>query len=203
VGLFGLKGLVIIGGALLIASATGLIFQRLALKGLVESNPHTVRVQQDFSVWRDLVVRWRRSVWTPQQLGHHARGVLAGMLPLGRMVLGWVQLGFIFSAFIGAFVPHDAFQRFLGPSIGGLLLTLLAATVIEVCSEGTGPLAFELYRHTGALGNAFALLMGGVITDYTELAAVWATIGRRTVLWMLVITLPLVLLVGTILNMLD
>jgi len=35
-------------------------------------------------------------------------------------------------------------------------VTLIVATIMEVCSEGTAPLAFELYRQTGAFGNAFA-----------------------------------------------
>jgi uncharacterized membrane protein YraQ (UPF0718 family) len=71
---------------------------------------------------------------------------------------------------------------------------------MEVCSEGTAPLAFELYRHTGAFGNAFAFLMGGVVTDYTELGALWTNIGRRTVLWLLVVTLPLVIVTGFVFN---
>ena len=86
-------------------------------------------------------------------------------------------------------------------ALGGLVLTLAAATVVEVCSEGTAPLAYELYRHTGALGNAFAFLMGGVVTDYTELGAVWKTIGRRTVLWILAVALPMVFAVGLLLNL--
>jgi uncharacterized membrane protein YraQ (UPF0718 family) len=199
-GLFGLKGVVIVVGALAIAFVTGLIFQRLALRGLIESNPQTLTVQDSFPVWRDLSSRWRQYPWTPQQVGRDVRGVVAGMVPLGRMVLGWVQLGLVLSSILGALVPHGVFERFLGPSVGGLLLTLFVAAAVEVCSEGTAPLAFELYRHTGALGNAFAFLMGGVITDYTELGALWANIGRRTVLWILLITLPLVIALGMILN---
>ena len=131
------------------------------------------------------------------------RGVIRGMIPLGRMVLGWVQLGLALSAIIGGLLPHQTFERFLGPSIGGLALTLVAATVIEVCSEGTAPLAFELYRQTGALGNAFAFLMAGVVTDYTELGALWTNIGRRTVAWLLVVTLPMVIITGLLLNRLG
>jgi len=198
--LFGLKGFVIIGLALAIAFVTGLIFQRLALRGLVESNLHTSMVRGDFSIRRDFSQRFRQYRWTLAQVTTDARGVAAGMIPLGRMVLGWVQLGLVLSSIVGGLVPHVVFERFLGPSISGLLLTLVAAAAVEVCSEGTAPVAFELYRHTGALGNAFAFLMGGVITDYTELGAVWTNIGRRTVGWLLVITLPLVVVVGLILN---
>jgi len=198
--LFGLKGIAIITGALAIACATGLIFQRLALNGLIESNPNTLVLEEQFSITRDLAKRWRGYAWTPQQLTIDLRGVVRGMIPLGRMVLGWVQLGLVLSSVLGALVPHGVFAQFLGPSLGGLLLTLLAAAIVEVCSEGTAPLAFELYRHTGALGNAFGFLMGGVVTDYTELGALWSNIGPRTVLWLLVITLPLVIIMGLVFN---
>ncbi|MBI3011947.1 MAG: permease [Candidatus Omnitrophica bacterium] len=200
-GLFGLKGLVFVVGALGIAFLTGLIFQRLDARGWIESNPQTLPIHEDFSIRQDVAARWRQYPWTIHQLRDDVRGILSGMLPLGRMVLGWVQLGLVLSALIGGLVPHGLFERFLGPSLGGLLLTLLAAAVIEVCSEGTAPLAFELYRHTGALGNAFAFLMGGVVTDYTELGALWTAIGRRTVLWVLIVTLPLIIVSGMALNL--
>jgi uncharacterized membrane protein YraQ (UPF0718 family) len=199
-GLFGLKGILIISGALGVAFVTGLIFQRLAARGLVDANPNTLAVHETFSIRRDFAERWRAYPWTSAQVAQDARGVVAGMIPLGRMILGWVQFGLVLSAVLGTVIPHGVFERFLGPSILGLCLTLLAAAIIEVCSEGTAPLAFELYRHTGALGNAFAFLMGGVITDYTELAALWANIGKRTVLWILIVTLPMVIVLGIMLN---
>ena len=197
--LFGAKGLMIIIAALGIAFLTGLLFQRLARRGLIDPPAVTVEVA-DVRIWEDVGRRFRGYPWTAAQLTGDARAVLAGMLPLGRMLLGWVQFGLILSAVLGAAVPHQTFIRLLGPSPLGLLLTLAVATVMEVCSEGTAPLAFELYRHTGALGNAFALLMAGVVTDYTELGALWTAVGKRTVLWMLLITLPLVIAVGLILN---
>ena len=200
-GLFGLKGVVIIVGALMIAMATGLIFQRLARRGLIDANPATLALDERFSIRRDVAERIRRYRWSVPQLAADLRGILAGTIPLGRMVLGWVQLGLVLSAASGALIPHGMFERFLGPSPAGLLLTLLLATVIEVCSEGTAPLAFELYRHTGALGNAFTFLMAGVVTDYTELGALWVTIGRRTVMWLVLVTLPLVIGVGFVLNL--
>ena len=199
--LFGLKGVAITTGALIVAFVTGVLFQRLSLRGLIDTNPHTVALHQEFSIWEDASRRIREYPWTLRQFALDARGIWAGMIPLGRMVLGWVQLGLVLSSVIGALVPHAWFTRFLGPSLGGLLLSLVFAAVMEVCSEGTAPVAFELYRHTGALGNAFAFLMGGVVTDYTELAAVWANIGRRTVAWMLLVTLPLVAVLGFLMNL--
>ena len=118
------------------------------------------------------------------------------------MVLLWVSLGFTFSAVFGTVLPQQWWMRFFGPSVGGLAATLGAATLFEVCSEGTAPLAVELYRRTGALGNAFGFLMAGVVTDFTELSAVWANLGGKTVGWLLVVTLPQVFLLGMVMNLL-
>jgi uncharacterized membrane protein YraQ (UPF0718 family) len=80
-------------------------------------------------------------------------------------------------------------------------MTILVATIFEICSEGTSPLAFEIYKQTGAFGNAFAFLMGGVVTDYTEVGLIWINLGKKTALWMLAITLPQVILLGWIFNL--
>jgi hypothetical protein len=200
VSLFGPLGLLIIVTALAIAYVTGLVFQRLAAARRIDPNPNAVTIEAGYSIRRDFRERWRAYPWTAAQLARDARGVFDGMIPLGRMMLGWVQLGLVLSALLGGLVPHHTIERFLGPTPAGLVLTLLAAAIIEVCSEGTAPLAYELYRHTGALGNAFAFLMGGVVTDYTELVVLWRNIGRHTVLWLLAVTLPQVFLIGLLLN---
>lgn len=197
---FGLKGGLIVIGALLIAILTGLIFQQLHGARLIEINPNTSILPDDFSIRRDLSRRWREHSWTRFHLQEDLKGILRGMVPLGRMMLGWVQIGLVISAVSGGLIAHAVFGKFLGPSSAGLLCTMVLAAVIEVCSEGTAPFAFELYRQTGAFGNSFAFLMGGVVTDYTELGALWMTIGRKTVLWLIVITLPIVYLTGFLMN---
>lgn len=200
--LFGAGGLTFVLGALIIAYLTGLIFQRLARRRWIDSNPHTVLLEPGWSLRQDLRTRWQAYPWTLRQLAADAQGVVRGMIPLGRMVLGWTQLGLVLSSSFAVLVPQTVFAEHFSASCGGLGLTMLVAAIIEVCSEGTAPLAFELYRQTGAFGNAFAFLMGGVVTDYTELGALWKNIGRRTVLWLLAVTLPMVFIVGLILNFL-
>ena len=106
----------------------------------------------------------------------------------------------ILAALSSAFVPAGWFHRFLGPTFPGLLWTMLLATILEVCSEGTAPFAFEIYRQTRAFGNAFAFLMGGVVTDYTEIGLVWANLGPKTAIWMMLITLPQVIFWGWVFN---
>lgn len=199
---FGGKGTLIVIGALLISISAGLIFQKLDRANLIEKNPNSVALPERFSIRDDFRKRWLARTWTALQFKQDVKGIIAGMIPLGRMMLGWVQIGLIVSALSGAFIPTHIFGHWFGPSLLGLLCTLLLATIVEVCSEGTTPLAFELYRQTGAFGNSFVFLMGGVVTDYTELGALWMAIGRRTVMWLLVVTIPIVLITGFLMNQL-
>ena len=92
-------------------------------------------------------------------------------------------------------------MQFMGPTFTGLLITLAVATVIEICSEGSSPIAFEIYRQVGTLGNPFVFLMAGVVTDYTEIGLLWTNIGRKTAIWLPVIAVPQVLLVAWLFNL--
>ena len=76
----------------------------------------------------------------------------------------------------------------------------MLATVIEICSEGSSPMAFEIFRQTGAFGNSFVFLMAGVATDYTEIGLIWSNIGKKAALWLPVITLPQILILGYVFN---
>lgn len=204
ISLFKLKGLLIIGAALFVAISTGLIFQRLDRLGWIERNQNTLSVDPDFSIRQNLQQRWhavgasRRFAPTTIILSE-ILPILRGAWNLADMILWWILLGMILASLIGAFVPSHLFH-YLGATFTGLLLTLAAATVIEICSEGSAPLAFEIYRQTGALGNTFAFLMGGFVTDYTEVGLVWTQIGWRTAVWMVAITVPQVLVIGWALN---
>ena len=198
---FGLKALYIVLGAMLIAIVTGLIFQRLEEKGLIEKNPNTVSVAKDFSIIKDMINRYRDyDLNYKEQLIADMKGVWEGTVALAGMVLWWILIGVGIASIISAYVPSDIFYRFMGPSITGLLVTLVAASLIEVCSEGTAPLAFALFRQTGAFGNSFTFLLAGVVTDYTEIGLIWTNIGRKTALFLPLVTIPQVLLLGFIAN---
>jgi hypothetical protein len=199
-GFFGWKALLIVGGALLIALNTGLILQGLEHFGKIEKNLNSVTVDQDFSILKDVTEKFRNYRWTREAVGADIRGVWTGIRNLIDMILIWILIGMVLAGLISAFVPPHIFHQYLGPTLLGLFVTLGMATVIEVCSQGTAPLAFEIYRQTGAFGNAFAFLMAGVVTNFTQIALVWKNIGRRTALWMFAVTLPQVMLLGWIFN---
>lgn len=200
VGFFGWKGFLIVLLALVIALVTGLLFQQLEKKGWVEVNAHSVEVTADFSIRRDLREKLRNFRMTRPGFLVWTVKVWASIRMLIGMVLFWILLGVFLSALAAAFVPAHWFDRFLGPDVTGLFVTLAFATVLEICSEGTSPLAFTIYQKTGAFGNAFAFLMAGVVTDYTEVGLIWKNLGRKSALWMLALSLPQVILISLLLN---
>lgn len=202
IGFFGWKGIVIVVSALFVSVTTGLIFQMLDRKGWIEQNRNAVSIREHFSIRQDITRRIKEYRFSISNCVQDLVGVAKGIYMLADMVLWWVIVGALLASFVSAFVPSHIFHRFLGPSFLGLLATLGVATILEICSEGTAPLAFEIYKQTGALGNAFAFLMGGVVTDYTEVGLVWMNLGKKTALWMLAITIPQVLLLGWIFNFL-
>jgi uncharacterized membrane protein YraQ (UPF0718 family) len=92
--------------------------------------------------------------------------------------------------------------QFFGPSLLGLALTLIATTVIEVCSEGSAPIGAELINRAGAPGNGFVFLMAGVATDYTEMLVIREfTKSWKMTLLLPAITIPQILVLGWLMNL--
>ncbi len=190
-GFFGWQALLLVGGAMLVAVTTGFLFMLLDKSGLIEKSPQPA-AGADYQ-WNAVKnFHWSTAL----------SGVFRGALSLANMVLWWIILGFVIAAFIKAYMPHEWFMDWFGPGVFGLFMTLLAATVVEICSEGSSPIAFEIYAQVGTLGNPFVFLMAGVATDYTEIGLLWTNIGRRTAIWLPVITVPQIMLLAILFNQL-
>jgi len=201
IGFFGLKALFIIFGAILIAVITGLIYQLLQDRGLIEENPNVVKIEKDFSVVGDIKKRLREYRFSFKALRSDLKGIYGGMVKLGNMVLWWILIGMGLASIAGAYIPTDIFRDYMGPTVLGLFVTLAVATIIEVCSEGSAPMAFEIFRQTRAFGNSFVFLMAGVVTDYTEIGLLWHNVGKKVAIWLPIITVPQVIILGLLANM--
>ena len=208
-GFFGPKAILIVVSALIIATTTGLIYQRLERRGMVECNSCKMGedkpVLTDFSIIKDVKKRWNNFRFTGKNIKTATIGTLQGSWALTKMVMWWLIVGMLMAAFANAYVPHEWFKQFMGPTLLGLLITLFFATIIEVCSEGSAPLAFEIYDQSvqagaPAFGNSFTFLMAGVATDYTEIGLIWHNIGRKAALWLPIITVPQILVLAYIFN---
>lgn len=200
IGFFGLKAFFIIFSAILIAIISGFIFRFLESRNLIEKNKNTVQTEDKFSIWQDIKDRARGYKISPDTIKADIKGIYSGMVSLADMVLWWILIGIGIASLIGAYVPSHIFNHYMGPTLFGLLATLVFATVIEVCSEGSAPIAFEIFRQTKALGNSFVFLMAGVVTDYTEIGLLWHNVGKKTAIWLPIVTVPQVVLLGIIAN---
>ncbi|MDF1822149.1 MAG: permease [Alcanivoracaceae bacterium] len=198
--LFGLIGvnwtLLFIGLSLLVALITGRVFDALVARGTLPANPASAQVNTDGAPSVVQLLREAR----PSVNG--TGSLLWDGVKGARMVIRWALFGVVLASLIRAFVPADIFQDWFGPTLLGLGATVIAATIIEVCSEGSVPIAADLFNRAGAPGNAFTFLMAGVATDYTEVMVIRDTTRSwKLALFLPLISLPQVLLLGWIINL--
>ena len=120
------------------------------------------------------------------------------------MVLRWIFFGMLLASAVRSFMDVGSFQTWFGPSLFGLSMTIIVATIMEVCSEGSTPIAADLLTRAGAPGNSFAFLMTGVATDYTEIMVLKDTAKSwKFALFLPLITLPQVIAIAWIMNMVS
>jgi len=119
----------------------------------------------------------------------------------GMMLIRWLLLGSILAALLQVWVSEEVFSTWFGVGWLGLSLTLVATTVMEICSEGSSPIAADLLSRARAPGNAFAFLMGGVATDYTEIMVLRETTKSWKLAFVLpLFTVPQVVILGWLIN---
>lgn len=200
-GFFGAKALLFVFSAIIVAIITGLVFQLLENRRLIEKEKFVAEVEEGFSIRKDVKRRMKVHEFTLSNSIKQVKGVLARAWSLSTMVLWWILIGVFMASFARAFIPHEIFMNYLGATVAGLIITLIIATIIEVCSEGSAPIAFEIFNQTGAFGNSFVFLMSGVATDCTEIGLLWHNIGKRTALFIPLITVPQVLVLGYLFNL--
>ena len=185
--------------SMLVAIVTGVAFDRLVEHGTLPRNPH--RAEADSLERFDFLAEARRGIAGTRLNRDFFTDVVRDGLSGSRMVLRWILFGLLTAAVIRAAVPLHHFEGLFGPTLAGLGLTLVAATIIEVCSEGTVPVAGDLLTRARAPGNAFTFLMAGVATDYTEIMSLRETTKSwRTALFLPLVTLPQILLLGWLMN---
>ncbi|MEE2730000.1 MAG: permease [Pseudomonadota bacterium] len=188
--------LVFVVGSFLIAVITGLIVDAMERGGKIAANPASAEVDSSTPVsLREHIAQVR------EQRGI-ARTLFVDSIVESKMIMRWLLLGMVLAALIKTFVSADIMQTWFGATVLGLLATLVAATIIEVCSEGLLPVAADLMTRAAAPGNAFAFLMAGVSTDYTEMLVLREVTGRWKMAFLLpLITLPQIILFAWMLNL--
>lgn len=188
----------------LIAIVSGLIFDALAAKGKLPDNRDSSTDEASDGDRLPLGTQLKQLLAPSNYSIRGTADLIWDGIKESRMVFRWLLFGVVLASVIRTFVPLEIYQQLFGPSLAGLFLTIVAATIIEVCSEGSTPIAADLLTRAAAPGNAFSFLMAGVSTDYTEVMVLRdATKSWRIALFLPLITLPQVLVLGFILNQLG
>lgn len=185
------------GLSLIIAIISGLIFEQLAKSGVLPANPNHQAISDDFKFFPEAKKQLAQVNWRPALFVEMAKDGANE----SKMVLRWVFLGVVLAALLRTFVSAEDFSNYFGATLGGLGLTIIAATIIEVCSEGSTPIAADLLNRAQAPGNSFAFLMTGVSTDYTEIMGLRETTKSWKIsLFLPLVTLPQVVFIAWIIN---
>lgn len=199
IALIGIKWtLAFIVASMFIAIITGYIFDRLIAVKVLPENSHQIDLPKDFKFWAEAKNRFRKTQFTRQFFGEMMKdGIIES-----RMVIRWILFGVLLAGIIRAFVDATTFQTYFGPTLAGLGLTVLVATILEVCSEGSTPVAADILTRANAPGNSFAFLMTGVSTDYTEIMVLKdATKSWKIALFLPLITVPQVIFIAWLINL--
>jgi len=191
--------LAFIGLSIVIALISGTIFNLLVRAGTLPHNPNTIDLPNDFRLFPEAKQRLGATTFD----GAFWRSAARSAWSESGMILRWIFFGTVLAAGLRASLSSELFGAWFGPTIGGLGLTLLIATVIEVCSEGSSPIAADLLNRAAAPGNAFTFLMAGVATDYTEILSLRETTKSWKIALLLpLVTVPQILVIGWALNVL-
>ncbi|MCB9808568.1 permease [Candidatus Peribacteria bacterium] len=183
--------------SLVIALISGVIFDWLVKRGTLPNNPNAQDLPDHVTFSKELEKYF--SSLSPSA-GSSVQLLKTGIME-SKMILRWIFFGIVLAALIRATVPTEIFTSLFGPSLLGLGATLLFATILEVCSEGSMPVAADFLLRAGAPGNMFAFLMTGISTDYTEIMALKETTGHWKIsLFLPLVTLPQVVLISLVLN---
>ena len=183
-----------------IALATGWIFDRLVARRALPPNHNAVSLPADFRFWPEAAAGIRGARFGLRFLRETAVSGIKG----SRMVVRWLLFGILLAAMLRALLDPSQYERFFGPTLAGLAVTVLVATVVEVCSEGSTPIAADILNRAGAPGNGFAFLMAGVATDYTEVMVIRdASRSWRLALFLPLVSVPQILAVAWLMNTLG
>lgn len=189
--------LAFIGLSVLIAITVGLLFDYYVSRGVLPKNPREIDLPKDFNFWKEA----KKGLLGVNYSFAYFRSMFTNGLKESRMVLRWILFGVVLAGLVRAFISPEQFGTYFGPTLAGLGLTVLIATIMEVCSEGSTPIAADLLTRANAPGNSFAFLMTGVSTDYTEIMILKdATRSWKIALFLPLLTAPQVVLISWLIN---
>lgn len=176
--------------SMIIAVVSGVIFNYLVKIGKLPENPASNQMEEE-------ATKEEKSFWNaiPKTPIPFVRDVVWHGIKDSKSIIKWLFIGIILASAIREILSVAQYQEYFGNTGFGLFLTILFATILEVCSEGSAPIASDIFLRAKSPGNAFAFMMAGVSTDYTEIMV----LKENTKSWKIAFALPLITLPQVIL----
>ncbi len=189
--------LVFILVSMVIGFVSGLIFNALVAKGVLAKNKNQPDHDPSYNVLEDAKTRLAQVQFSWRLV----RELVITGVTESAMVVRWIMFSVVLAGLIRTFVDPSVFQTYFGPTLLGLVGTLVFATILEVCSEGSVPIAADIFIRAQAPGNSLAFLMAGASTDYTEMMVLKETTKSwKTALFLPLVTLPQIIIIAWFLN---
>ncbi|MBT4878274.1 MAG: ATPase [Alphaproteobacteria bacterium] len=188
ISLIGLKWTILfIIFSFIIAFVTGCIFDILTNFGYLNQNPYSINniVDEDKKI----------------EQFNFFKAIKVALIE-ARILVKWLFLGILLISLMREFIDPSTFSAAFAPTLKGLFFTVFIASIIEVCSEGSTPIASDIFNYSNAKGNSFAFLMAGAATDYTEIMLLKETTKSwRFALFIPLISLPQIILISYFFNL--
>jgi len=189
--------LLFIVASMLIAVLSGYIFLLLVKNKTLPANPNTLTLDNDFAFFKNLKQDIKLSKLSLSFLGD----VLLNGFKDSKIVIKWLFFGIVLASTLRLFLDKANYMEYFGSTALGVAVTLIAATILEVCSEGSTPIAADIVNKAQSPGNGFLFLMTGVSTDYTEIMSLKETTKSWKISFFLpLITLPQILIITWLIN---
>ncbi len=175
----------------------GFIVDILENHGAIPSNPVSSHVNKDFDFIKEAKVGLKALNYDRKLLKKALRLGIAG----STSVVKWTVFGLIFSAIVSTIIPTDIFHEYFGRSVKGFILVFIVSILLEVCSQGTVPIAGNIFKKAHALGNSFLFLNVGAITNITQILVLNdLTKSKKATAILVIVPLIVVVIFSILLN---
>jgi uncharacterized protein len=111
-------------------------------------------------------------------------------------------VGILLAGVIGALIPSDFVEGYLGGTFTSMLIMLLLGIPLYVCASASTPIAAALILKGLSPGAALVFLLTGPATNAMSIATVTKIVGKRATVIYLATIAAVSLLLGLLLNLL-
>jgi uncharacterized membrane protein YraQ (UPF0718 family) len=137
---------------MVVAIITGLLFNLLVKNKILPANSARQDLPKNFHFWSQAKLDLSNITLTPG----FVLKILMEWVKASRLVMSWILFGELLTSLMRIFLSTKHFKNYFGPTLLGLGLTIFFATIIEICSEGSTPIAADILTRVSAPGNSFA-----------------------------------------------